>query len=251
MPRPVRKRTIYQKPRCCRFEPEEKSSQSIQLTLDELEAVRLADDVQLDQSECARAMNVSRSTFQNILGAAHQKIAQALVYGRTLIISGGNVVLEEDESCGCCGGRSVKRIGSLADRKGKGKMKIVVTYDPESKEIFQHFGRTEWFKVYDVENGKVVSSSVVSTNGQGHGALAGVLSALGADVLICGGCGMGAQNALNAMGIRFYGGCSGDADAAVDALLAGNLQYQEDVTCDHHGEHHDGGCGHDGESCCC
>lgn len=250
MPRPIRKRTIYQKPRCCRFEPEDASSGTVQLTLDELEAVRLADDVQLDQAECAGRMNVSRSTFQNILGAAHQKIAQALVYGKTLCIGGGNVILEEDPGCGCCGGKSVNRTGSLADMKGKEKMKIAVTFDPASGEIFQHFGKTEWFKVYDIEDGRVVSSNVVSSNGQGHGALAGVLSGLGADALICGGIGMGAQNALKAMGIRFFGGCSGDADGAVNALLAGNLQYQEDAACDHHGEHHDGGCGHDGDSCC-
>ena len=51
-------------------------------------------------------------------------------------------------------------------------MKIAVTY--ENGEIFQHFGRTEQFKLYDVEDNKVVSSEVVGTNGSGHGALAGL-----------------------------------------------------------------------------
>lgn len=127
-------------------------------------------------------------------------------------------------------------------------MKIAVTYDVENGEIFQHFGRTENFKVYEVEDGKVKETAVESTNGQGHGALAGVLKNLGVDTLICGGIGGGAQQALNAQGIRFYGGCCGQADQAVADFLAGKLACQEDIQCAHH-EHHDhgeGGCGHHG-----
>ena len=125
-------------------------------------------------------------------------------------------------------------------------MRIAVTYANE--EIFQHFGHTEQFKVYDVENGAIVASQVIDTNGNGHGALAGVLSALNADVLICGGIGGGAQMALAAAGIKLYGGVSGDADAAVEALLKNELAYNPNVQCNHHGEHHhhEGGCGSHG-----
>ena len=66
-------------------------------------------------------------------------------------------------------------------------MKIAVTYD--NGNIFQHFGRTESFKVYDVEDNKVVSSEVIGSNGVGHGALAGLLADRAVDVLICGGIG--------------------------------------------------------------
>lgn len=127
-------------------------------------------------------------------------------------------------------------------------MRIAVTY--ENGSVFQHFGHTEQFKVYDVENGKIVSSEVVDTNGSGHGALAGVLSALHVDALICGGIGGGAQAALAAAGIQLYGGVSGDADQAAEALAAGILAYNPNVMCSHHGEHHhegncgDHGCGH-------
>ena len=127
-------------------------------------------------------------------------------------------------------------------------MRIAVTY--ENGRIFQHFGHTEQFKVYDVEDGKVVSSAVVDTNGSGHGALAGVLTALNADVLICGGIGGGAQMAVAAAGIRLFGGVSGDADAAVETLLSGNLDFNPNVKCNHHDHHHgeghtcgDHGCG--------
>ena len=119
------------------------------------------------------------------------------------------------------------------------KMRIAVTY--ENGQIFQHFGHTAAFKVYDVENGAVTASEVVSTNGSGHGALAGVLTVLKADVLICGGIGGGAQMALAQAGIKLYGGVQGDADAAVQAYLAGQLDYDPDVHCDHHDSH---GAGH-------
>ena len=112
-------------------------------------------------------------------------------------------------------------------------MKIAVTY--ENEQIFQHFGRTEAFKVYEIEGGKIVSSAVVGTNGQGHGARAAVLCDLGADALICGGIGGGAQMALAQAGIALFGGVVGSCDAAVEALLAGNLGYNPDVKCDHHG----------------
>lgn len=117
-------------------------------------------------------------------------------------------------------------------------MIIAVTY--ENEEIFQHFGHTERFKVYEVENGAIVARAVVNTNGQGHGALAAILKAMGADVLICGGIGGGAQMALREAGIRLYGGVSGSCDEAVEALLAGKLAYDPAVRCDHH-EHRHGG----------
>ena len=126
-------------------------------------------------------------------------------------------------------------------------MKIAVTY--ENGEIFQHFGHTEQFKVYEVENGTITNAEVIDTNGSGHGALAGFLVQHGVDTLICGGIGGGAQNALAQAGIRFYGGCSGNADDAVAALLAGSLGYNPNVRCNHHdheGSGHtcgDHGCG--------
>ena len=123
-------------------------------------------------------------------------------------------------------------------------MKIAVTY--ENGNVFPHFGHTQQFKVYDVLEGKVTGEQIVDTAGSGHGALAGLLSAQEVDVLICGGIGAGAQNALAAAGIRLYGGVSGDADAAVEALLKGELDYNPNVQCNHHGEHNGGNCGNHG-----
>lgn len=115
-------------------------------------------------------------------------------------------------------------------------MKIAVTY--ENGEIFQHFGHTEQFKIYDTDGSKILSEAVVSTNGSGHGALATLLHTLNVDTLICGGIGGGAKAALADAGIKLYGGVSGSCDAAVQALLAGNLGYNPDVKCSHHDHEH-------------
>lgn len=125
-------------------------------------------------------------------------------------------------------------------------MKIAATY--ENGLIYQHFGHTAQFKLYDVRDGAVASSEVVDTNGSGHGALAGLLVSLGAEVLICGGIGGGAQMALAAAGIRLYGGVSGSADDAVAAYIAGSLDYDPNARCDHHDSHHGEGhtCGEHG-----
>lgn len=119
-------------------------------------------------------------------------------------------------------------------------MRIAVTC--ENGQIFQHFGHTAQFKLYDVQEGQVVASVVVPTLGSGHGALAGFLQKSHVDVLICGGIGSGAQTALSQAGIRLYGGVQGNADEAVEALLNGTLAYQPDAHCDHH-DH--GGGSHD------
>ena len=127
-------------------------------------------------------------------------------------------------------------------------MKIAATYD--NGNIFQHFGKTEFFKVYEVEDNKVVSSEVIGSNGTGHGALAGLLAEQGISVLICGGIGGGAQSALAEAGIELCSGAQGDADTAVEAYLKGEL-VSTGVNCDHH--HHEDGhsCGshEDGHSC--
>ena len=111
------------------------------------------------------------------------------------------------------------------------KMKIAVTY--ENGNVFQHFGKTESFKVYEVEDNKVIASEVIGSNGAGHGALAGLLADHSIDVLICGGIGGGAQAALTEAGIELCAGAKGDTDQAVEAYLKGEL-VSTGVNCDHH-----------------
>ena len=126
-------------------------------------------------------------------------------------------------------------------------MKIAVTY--ENGDIFQHFGHTAYFKVYDIANGAVASATIVDTNGSGHGALAGFLRQYDIDTLICGGIGAGAKYALADAGIKLYSGVSGNADQAVNDLLSDKLNYDLTLECNHHGERH--GETNEGHGCHC
>ncbi len=127
-------------------------------------------------------------------------------------------------------------------------MKIAVPY--ENGQVFQHFGHSGQFKIYDVEDGRIAAERIAVPAGSGHGALAGFLSGLEVDTLICGGIGAGAQEALAQAGIRLYGGVTGGADEAVRALLAGTLDYDAHVQCSHHGHHGERGhCGEDHHGC--
>ena len=118
-------------------------------------------------------------------------------------------------------------------------MRIAVPFD--NGEVFQHFGHTENFKLYEIEAGQIVSSEIIGTNGSGHEALANFLTSLSVNILVCGGIGDGAQAALSDAGIEICSGAQGDADAAVNAYLNGEI-VSAGVNCDHHHEH-DGECG--------
>lgn len=250
MPRKVKCRKVCHYPQTLEFLPQNNNAEQepIVLTVDEYEAIRLIDRRGMSQEQCAAFMQIARTTVQRIYETARKKLADFVVEGRPLRIEGGDFRLCNGSSTGCgCVDCFKQKLYEKYKEKGEDIMRIAVTY--ENGEIFQHFGHTEEFKVYDVQDGKVVASEVVDTNGQGHGALAGVLTALKADVLICGGIGGGAQMTLAAAGIKLYGGVSGSADAAVEALLAGNLDYNPAVKCNHHAEHGEGhtcgehGCG--------
>ena len=239
MPRPRKSRKVCHFPQSLSFSPSEifGEKEPVLLTVDEYETIRLIDREGFSQEDCGEWMGVARTTVQLIYASARKKLSQMLVDGRPLQIAGGDYRLcNGAQNCGqnLC----FKQFFSRQYEKPKGDtiMRIAVTY--ENGNIFQHFGHTQQFKVYDVQDGKILASEVVDTMGSGHGALAGVLTALQADVLICGGIGGGAQMALAAAGIQLYGGVSGNADAAVEALVAGNLNYHPNVKCNHHGEHH-------------
>ena len=118
-------------------------------------------------------------------------------------------------------------------------MRIAVTY--ENGNVFQHFGHSSQFKIYDVEDGNIVKAEVVDTNGQGHGALVGFLQAQEVNAVIAGGIGGGAKQGLAEASIDLYGGVTGSADDAVKELLNGTLKFNPDVACSHHDHQHDHG----------
>ena len=244
MARPKKSRLVYSMPTCEGFVPigypQSTGQEKVVMTIDEYETIRLIDYSGLTQEECADRMGISRPTVTNIYESARFKLADALIREKMLLITGGDYDVYQEN----------KKIGNM--EKENSNMKIAVTY--ENGQIFQHFGHCENFKVYVVEDGKVVESKVENAAGSGHGALAGFLKGLGVEVLICGGIGGGAQMALAEAGIKLFGGVMGDADSAVAALLEGTLAYNANVQCNHHGHGHGEGhsCGShhgDGHSC--
>lgn len=261
MPRPTKCRRVCHFPQTLEFRPiydnEENPSTAsaaygfeepipVTLTVDEYEVIRLIDKEGLSQEECSACMEIARTTVQRIYEIARRKLADALIDGRPLRIQGGDFLLCDGHGTDCKHGRCFKQFYHQQYQKPKGDqiMRVAVTYD--NGEIFQHFGHTEQFKVYDIEDGRITASEVVDTNGKGHGALAGVLGALKTDILICGGIGGGAQAALAAAGIKLYAGISGSADEAVKALLEGTLNFNPNANCSHH-EHGEGHtCGNHG-----
>ena len=206
----------------------------ILLSIDEFECIRLIDREGLTQEECAKAMGVSRPTVTDIYTESRKKLAQMLVDVRQLRISGGSY-----------------QIGNMKDlpevpKKGEKQMRIAITY--ENGNIFQHFGRTENFKLYDVEDDEIKKEQVIDAKGLSHGALAGLLKSLEVDALICGGIGEGARAALREAGIKLYPGVTGLANEAVQDLIDDKLEYDTSISCGHHGHGHHGrsggrGCG--------
>lgn len=248
MPRPQRCRRVCREPEYSCFMPEGiRDGQDVMLTVDEYEALNLVDYRKLTHEQCAAQMDISRTTVTEIYESARFKVADAIVNGKRLVIGGGRYRLCDGSAAPGCGRNCPRRPGEETEipemKKGDNIMRIAATY--ENGNVFQHFGRTSQFKVYDIEDGKVVNAQVMDTNGSGHSALAVMLMAWGVDALICGGIGGGAQMALANAGIKLYGGVQGSADDAVQALIAGNLGYNPDVHCDHHDHEH----GHEGHEC--
>lgn len=253
MARPSRCRRICFEPAYDSFAPcPSAEGGSIILSVDEYEVMRLIDYEKKTQEQCAKQMEVSRTTVTGMYERARFKIADCIVNGKQLQIKGGNYRLRDgasepcrERSCRKCNcplpsqlsGMTVKAADQTErNQKGAGMMRVAVTY--ENGTVFQHFGHTGQFKIYDVTDHEITGAQVVDTMGSGHGALAGFLASHEVDTLICGGIGGGAINALAEAGIRLFGGVSGSADEAVEALLAGNLDDNPSVCCSHHEQGH-------------
>ena len=190
------------------------SGDAIDMTIDELEVLRLCDLEGLNQEAVAQRMGIARATVAAICSRAHRKVANALVNGRALSIEGGNIAYSP-----------ITTTTAAWPAKEVGTMRVATTYD--NGNIFMHFGRSEQFKIYDIQDGKVLNEQVVGTGGTGHGALAGLLANGGVDTLICGGIG-----------------------ACVEALIAGTLAQNGEATCDCHSHDHEHTHEHGG-SCGC
>lgn len=245
MARPTRCRRVCAEPDCRSFVPQSADRlETVALTVDEYEVIRLVDYEKRTHEQCAVQMEISRTTVTEIYESARFKLSDSLVNGKALVIAGGHYrVCQGDRTLGC--GRRCRWV--LETKKGESAMRIAVPY--ENGLVFQHFGHTSQVKLYDTEDGRIRKEQVADTTGSGHGALVEFLSGLGVDTLICGGIGGGARDALTQAGIRLCGGVTGGADEAVLAFLAGTLNYSADVRCEHHDHEAHGHCGEDKHGC--
>jgi len=231
MPRPCKKRCIAETPKCRCFFPADgrENKLAIKLSVEEYEVIRLMDYENLTQAQCAQKIDVGRTTVQGIYRCARKKMADFIVNALPLEIEGSHyrLTMEFDEKS-----KTYPRM----TRGGNIMTRVAVTY--ENGEIFQHFGYTESFKIYDIEGAEVKESMVINTDGQGHGALGVFLQGNNVDAIICGGIGGGALQALDNAGIKIYAGVKGGADDAIEKLIKGELIYQEEANCSHHDNSH-------------
>ena len=116
-------------------------------------------------------------------------------------------------------------------------MKVAVTTD-ENKQVFQHFGHCKLFMLAQVTDGVVQQTELLDASGSGHEASANLLKANGVQVMICGGIGAGAKNALEAAQIEIFAGVQGGVEQALEQYAKGTLEKRPIVLCNHHGHGH-------------
>lgn len=175
-------------------------------------------------------MDISRTTVTEMYEKVLYKVAECLIQINQLQAYQAAIIKSVQDRNPATG--SLEEKNAFIKRKGYNIMRIAVTN--ENGETFQHFGRTEHFKVYDIDDSKILSSQIIDYEGLGHGALAGFTESNEIEVLICGG----DQAALINTDIKLYRGVCGNTDAAVHDMLESKPEYNPDVNCNHH-EHED------------
>jgi predicted DNA-binding protein (UPF0251 family)/predicted Fe-Mo cluster-binding NifX family protein len=238
------------------FTPDKDADGYVTLTIDAVEALRLCDLEELDQEQAAGMMGVSRGTLQRILYKAHRATAEALIAGKGIHLTGGNYSVNEYackniSQCHRCNFADQKKnkqlITKIKSNLEDKLMKIAIT--TEGNQIFQHFGSCPLFTLIEIENNKIINRRLIDASGSGHSALAGFLQSNEVNLLICGGIGSGARNALAAVNIALISGSKGDIDTAVTAYLAGTLKDKPEGMCNHHHEGANHQCGAGEQHC--
>lgn len=232
MSRPQKCRRICAEPRFRKFAPAgTKGGGTICMSTDEYEVFRLVDYEKKTHEECAKQMDISRTTVTEIYDSARKKIADFLVNGCELEITGGNYRICDGSACCCgrcrrdfeCSVISTAEAGKC--EKPEGSVRVAVCW--QAGQIFPHFGQSPRIELCDTAEGRVTARTLIDTSGSVRGALPEVLKGLRVDKIICGGIGAGAVKALGESGIEVLSGVSGSADEAVDSWLKGSLSYEK------------------------
>lgn len=198
------------------------------LTLDEFEALKLADLEGKYQEEAAGMMHVSRPTFGRIIESAHRKIAEALVFGKALRIEGGPVAVTSDIPSSHQG-ESMNICIPIIEDKGL------------QSQVNSYFGSAPLFLIVDTE--KLSTRAIINKNAQHTHGMCQPLASLSSerlDAVVVGGIGMGALNKLRAAGIKVYMGRQATVEQVIAEFKAGKLnEVTPQTACSHHGEGHD------------
>lgn len=197
--------------------------EQLTLTLDEFEAIRLADYDGLYQEAAALRMGVSRQTFGRIIESARRKVADALVNGKALRMEGGAAVVGKTEG---------------------ERMKIAVP--TKEGNVDAHFGHCGYYSIYTIEGKAIVAEDTLDASAECgcKSGIAGELARSGVRTLVAGNIGEGAVRVLGSFGIQVVRGAAGNAKAAAEAFLAGKLSDTGANCAAHEGGHE--GCGHHG-----
>jgi len=123
---------------------------------------------------------------------------------------------------------------------------MIIGVASENEKVAGHFGHCSNFNIFTVEGDQIVSQKSVANPGHEAGSPAKFLTKQGAKVVICGSLGQGAVDSFAEDGVEVISGAAGDARAAVEKYLKGEL-VSKNVRCQGHGEghehHHGHGCG--------
>ncbi len=259
MPRPRKCRIVGFIPNNDCFYPHVNNTEEVVLSIEEVEAIRLSDYMEMEQDSAAKSMDISRGTFQRMIHSARNKMADALIHGKRIKIEGGIYELSQGkmcckrdsihckhkdcDTCGTCQGSEKNEI-----IKGVSFMKIAIA--TEGTEVSAHFGKCENFTIVEIENSEVISKEVISTIGNQHGQLPIFLLTHGAHTVISGGMGDGAKQNLKSNGIQFITGASGSVEDVILSFIEGSLK-SDDSGCSDHGHGHDHGHDHGDGGCHC
>jgi len=226
MPRPQKCKRIGSQPQYKRFTPDNNLSPEIViLSLEEFEVIKNCDYDRLDQENCARMMNTSRTTIQRIYANARIKIAEALVLGKVLEIEGGNVMISQasDEEVN----QSMKNNYRLAIGVSDGL-------------VAEHLAQCEDYMVFDIADGQVINQQLIHDDGVERFHRPHFLNGHKIDVLIIKALAKGAYNRLMAFGIKCHGTNNIDPQLALSEYLTSVEPALPIETCGKgcHGGHH-------------
>lgn len=226
MPRKKKCRKICREPEYNQFQSMGSASQEVVvLNVEEYEVIRLLDFEKYTQEECATQMEIARTTVTDMYERARFKIADCIVNGKSLQITGGTYEVCDGEHFRSCRKKCHHNCRKI-ERKGGRRMKIAVPVEENRKDVCPSFGRTPYFLIYNKETSesKIIENPAMSANGGAGGQAAQLLVDEGVDVLITPRCGENAAEVLNMAEVKIYKSNDTDAQCNIEEYMEGKLE---------------------------